>query len=138
MIEIRPDNFYLGFWHFQFPHIEPLTHSFGNVLGCVWRRLDKPEGPWTLRYRFRYTVDQKSFDSDDERNWYEMVLNKPSEGPKTDSGIRANIDKVMARMSGGFGSQVDFYELMCDGDQAQRKMIEKPPSFMEVQQWHTA
>ena len=42
---------------------------------------DEPGGPWKLTYRFRYFKDDKVFDSEDEKHWYEAV-DKENPGPE--------------------------------------------------------
>jgi|SRR5687767_7612447 len=61
-IVIKTENFYFGFW------TAVLSGHKGDVLGCLWR--EASDGTLYLKYRFRYFVDTKVFDSDDPKSWY--------------------------------------------------------------------
>lgn len=48
----------------------------GDWMGTIYRHAD---GPWLVEYRFRYYVDDKSWDSDDVKNFYAMTAPDGSE-----------------------------------------------------------
>lgn len=54
-------------WHFEFRGPRP-----GNFLAMIMR--DADDRPWYLQYRFRYYVDDKIFESDDDRSWFRAEL----------------------------------------------------------------
>lgn len=62
MIEIKMDNYYIGVWTAQVTGSRP-----GDWMAMAWR---EPDGKWYLKYRFRYHVDDRKFNSGDERRWY--------------------------------------------------------------------
>jgi hypothetical protein len=68
-----------------------------NVFGALQRE----DGKWILRWRFRHYVDDKAHDSDDEKTWYHI---EPSDEA---TGLRALSDLVritcMARGIHGVG-----------------------------------
>jgi len=66
-------------------------------LGSVWREGNQ----YVMEYRFRYHVDDKTFDSKDKKNWYraKIAANTTTEDELI-SAIRT-IVKVMWQVSGG-------------------------------------
>ncbi len=68
-----------------------------DYLGAVWR-----EGNvYVMEYRFRYYVDDKTFDSEDKKNWYriEMAVDKVTEDELI-SSMRMVVE-LMWKKSGG-------------------------------------
>lgn len=78
-----------------------------DYLCSVWRT---EEGGLVCKYRFRYYVDDKSFDSDDKKNWYEMELKKSDFAAEQHliANMRMVVD-LLGKSSGG-----ETYELMMD------------------------
>lgn len=66
MIEFSDDT--VGIWFVGLPD--------SDWLASIFMKDDKP----CLVYRFRYHVDDKSFDSKDEKNWYHMEPNETHAG----------------------------------------------------------
>ena len=59
-IEIKEGRYFACYWFFS-------GHCF-DWLCALYR--DLPDGEWTVQYRFRYYVDEKTHDSDDEKSWW--------------------------------------------------------------------
>ena len=61
-IEFKKDRYFTGIW-------------FGNLfpdqdfMGAMY----KEGNDWVIKYRFRYIVDDKIFDSDDTKSWYTLI-----------------------------------------------------------------
>lgn len=74
MIEIVPGNYYVGFW----TAVLPIAMK-GDYMACLW--LDEKASNWKLVYRFRYHEDDKSFDSNDRKQWhgFSMSLDVPED-----------------------------------------------------------
>ena len=64
------------------------------------------EGELKAIYRFRYYVDDKAFDSEDKKNWWEMTSTKTI--AETVENFREIYDKLW-QLSGG-----DHYEILMD------------------------
>ncbi len=60
----------------------------GDWLGSVW----KTDKGYEIAYRFRYYVDDKTFDSEDKKHWYKSEISK-------DSGDEAKVIQVMRDVS---------------------------------------
>lgn len=63
MIELRDGDYIVGVWIAPLP---PQLGRPGNLMATLWRRDDI----WHLVWRFRYFVDDKVFESADEKSWY--------------------------------------------------------------------
>ena len=74
-------------------------------LGAVWRT---DEGT-ILRYRFRYYVDDKTFDSDDKKSWYEVGPMKKTEEEAIE--MARYVVKMLAEKAGSKS-----WETLNDGD----------------------
>lgn len=117
MIKFSEDT--IGVWYVQIPE--------GDWLASIFKEDGKP----CLVYRFRYYVDDKSFDSDDEKNWYKM---EPKDGD-------ADLDKLIetTRMVAGLTAaraDSEVYELMMkdfDDSSAFFKEFQKAP-FVSIQE----
>ena len=86
----------------------------------------EPEQKYELTYRFRYYKDDKAFDSDDKRNWYEGICT----GTRSyvTAAIRATA-KALEETADG-----DLYELLNDHgyDQFIREFQDMPFVFMRM------
>lgn len=92
MIEFSEDT--IGIWFVGLPK--------GDWLASVFTEDDKP----CLIYRFRYHVDDKAFDSDDEKNWYRLA-------PKGAGGVDKLVETVrFIAGSMAAGADTEVYELM--------------------------
>jgi len=60
-IELKPGRYYVGVWW--------MAWTGGDWMACIWNDGERE----CLQYRFRYHVDDKVFDSDDQKSWYEMT-----------------------------------------------------------------
>ena len=65
---ITIDDSILGIWAFSIPN--------GDYLASLNKL---PDGSFRLLYRFRYYRDDKAFDSEDVKNWYEGILSPDHE-----------------------------------------------------------
>lgn len=87
MINLTENTYCLGLWYVQ-----------GD--GCDWLAAvtREPNEPFVMRYRFRYYVDDKGFDSDDVKSWWEARF------PDLDENkIIRSIDKSVTDLQrGGF------------------------------------
>ncbi len=81
-------------------------------LGAVWREGDD----YVLEYRFRYYVDDKTFDSKDRKNWYRTVITGGQPEDKV-VGVMREMARMLWSESGG-----KRYELMMDGGGIVRMM----------------
>jgi hypothetical protein len=94
-------------------------------LASIWME----DGKATMAYRFRYYKDDKTFDSEDEKNWYGVGSTDPSPD-KLVLATRMIADK-MAKMAGE-----EVYELMmadCGSEKAFMEEFAKAP-FVDMQQ----
>jgi len=93
---LKLDENVVGIWYVQLPE--------GDWLASVFMEDDKP----CLEYRFRYYVDDKSFDSADEKNWYRMQPTGPADLNKLVETVR-----VIAGLTAARGKS-EVYELMME------------------------
>lgn len=61
-IEIKKENHYIGIL------FADIATPAGDILGTAWR---EPSGKVVTKLRVRYHVDDKAFDSEDIKRWYE-------------------------------------------------------------------
>ncbi len=69
-IELLPGDYILGFWFAE-------DKDKNNWFSCIKKAKDSAE--WDVRYRFRYNVDDKIFNSKDKRSWYHFISRGQSE-----------------------------------------------------------
>jgi len=84
---------------------------FVGLPGSDWlASISKVDGEATLVYRFRYHVDDKSFDSEDRKNWYQCTI--PA------SGVERLVDDVrtLAKLMELNGGEEAYELLMEDFD----------------------
>lgn len=126
MLEIKPENYYLGMWYMELPG--------GNWLCSAYHEKDQPEDNWTLLMRFRWYKDDKIFDSDDRRNWYTMKA--VGESAEQVTAHMTVIAEQMLKMADAqdFQTQLSHYEINGNGDAFAKMVIERPPPFMHAQQ----
>ena len=74
---------------------------------CAWDQTDwmavlfrEGSGPWTLRYRFRYYVDDRALDSDDRKSVTDVVA-KPDAGAEVSATMEATTDSLLELMKVG-------------------------------------
>lgn len=72
-------------WHANFPN--------GDFLGAV----EVIDEGWALKYRFRYVLDDKVWDSKDKKNWYEF-RSRPG-GPVTIDEMIKAADEIFTAMT---------------------------------------
>jgi pullulanase/glycogen debranching enzyme len=102
-IDIKPEYHYAGLWRAQ------LVQSEGDFLAVVFHDTER----WRLVYRFRYYVDNKVFNSDDRKSWYEWRSDRPTakeDMVKTLNGI------IQLGRETGFLKEASFLSCDCDGD----------------------
>jgi hypothetical protein len=66
MIEIHEKTYILGFWFCEDPK------TLNNWLYAVVKNPE--DNHWRCNYRFRYSKDDKIWDSDDEKSWWKMKI----------------------------------------------------------------
>ena len=75
--------------------------------------LIRPDGePWKVKYRFRYFLDGKAFDSADEKHWYEYQA-------EPDDDLEDVLEKLSFMMNAirtHFKQEPTFEKLECRGD----------------------
>jgi len=96
VIEFSEDT--IGIWFVGMPE--------SDWLASIYMKDDKP----CLVYRFRYHVDDKSFDSKDQKNWYQMEPNE------ADPGDLKKLLEVVRTIAGLMAAQAEteVYELMME------------------------
>lgn len=84
-IELSDTSTILGHWFTNIPG--------GDFMATVYR--DNNDSPWQLRYRFRYHVDDKAFNSQDIKNWYQGT----AEPGKSEQELFDQVDGVVKMMT---------------------------------------
>tara|TARA_Y100000310_G_C20644506_1_gene795798 strand:- start:1060 stop:1437 length:378 start_codon:yes stop_codon:yes gene_type:complete len=79
-----------------------------NWMATIFRR---GEGPWQGEYRFRYFMDNKAHDSEDERSWYE------GQAPDSSDESLQGLMEAMRTAGGGMAEhlEVPFEEIPVGG-----------------------
>lgn len=105
MIEIREDSFYHHLW-------------FVGAKGVDWLALlFKHKGEtWTCVYRFRYHEDDKAFDSNDRKSWYEIRSSSTEETPP-ESFVKA-ISHIAGMTADHFQGEIHSVPIRGDGKAA--------------------
>ncbi len=97
---IQEGTYFYGIWIIDTPEV--------NYMAC----LSKPkDGDWEFQYRFRYTVDDKVFDSEDIKNWYSFRVNKS----ESIDALLPGILNILRTIANKMGATLDFIELKMDG-----------------------
>lgn len=91
----------LGTWYVPF--------TGGDWLAAIERGSDA----YHLIYRFRYYVDDKSFDSDDTKNWYEGDISLDTDEAVIEH-MRDMVDKIVNFL--GTTEETAPVELLMEGD----------------------
>lgn len=119
MIDFDAMEYCLAFWFAEW-EARNAKERPGSWLAGVWR--EKNADHWTLKYRFRYYVDAKIFDSDDERSVYEFQpeLETPEAKLLESVGVVAALNKAR------FRCEVDFVLVRGDAEAAMKKLMERP------------
>lgn len=102
-IEIRPENYYWGMWY--------ASHEKGDLMGAAWK---EPGGNWILRFRFRTYKDDRVFDSEDTKSWYELRAKDGEDKTMEEmqhkftailaiTGVRANVQSLSFIPCKGYG-----------------------------------
>lgn len=89
----------------------------------------EPEAKYKLTYRFRYYKDDKAFDSEDKKNWYE------GEVTGTRSYVIAAMRHVAQTLAEKSGEAGPVYEVLNDGDvqKFRRTLGDMPFVFMRAE-----
>jgi hypothetical protein len=120
-IEIGPDAFVVGIWHFELPERLSEFGKGGNYLGILWRHEHEPS-TWHLRYRFRHYRDLETvWESNDTFHCYELIARGDEET------VRSQIDAVIqyaARVAGG--ALVDYTQVRGGAQLAHERMLNLP------------
>ena len=88
MIDMEKDDYIIGCWFAGGPKSDWLAHLYarkGEIVG---------------KYRFRYHKDDKAFDSQDEKNWYQVG---PLEDTSENRAKTAEAFTIMYEASYAFG-----------------------------------
>jgi len=90
----------------------------------------QPGECWRLEYRFRYYVDDKSFDSDDRKSWYAFTAKSPTDGPEElTEALRALAGLCLARFRG----DIWVLDINGNGDDAMRALDTMPWTASRVE-----
>jgi hypothetical protein len=71
-------------------------------MATLWK---DAEGPWRCDYRFRYYKDDKSFDSEDEKNWYAFAAPDDWTKERAVAFLKSMADQLVEK---GFGSELSW------------------------------
>jgi len=116
MIEFTENTYCLGIWYLQ--------DETRDWLAAVTR-----EGEFVARYRFRYYRDDKAWDSDDVKNWWEARC--PG---KTEDQIIAMIDDVAAALRRqGFSTSEPWRRIVRGNSEAVLEALKQAP-FSHIRQ----
>jgi len=128
MIEIKPEDYYLGMWFFELPDQFSRFGKGGDFMLCVQRKKTEPT-TWQITFRFRYKKDGRIWDSDDEKSWYRATATGKTEAQMEQDmhGFIKTIGVAAARIA-------DFFPIRGDGDEFARKIQESPPPWMHAKQ----
>lgn len=96
MIEFSEDT--VGVWFVGLPDSDWLAS------------ISMEDGKPCLVYRFRYHVDDKSFDSKDKKNWFRM---EPNKGESGDVEKLVDVVRAMAALM-ALKSNTEVYEIMME------------------------
>lgn len=100
IFEIKKEHYYHGMWRANIPN--------GDILAVMWRE-DKT---WYFRYRYRWTKDNKIWDSADKKSVYEI---KAPDRP----GVQEHLYRTISELFGALESAkliVDLVYYSCNGD----------------------
>jgi len=95
MIEFVDGDYIAGVW------VAPLPEAVGrpgNFLATLYWRT----GVWHLIYRFRYFVDDKIFDSADERSWYHASMPQAAMTKEEGHRLAETLADLVQSMRGRF------------------------------------
>ena len=110
MIELTDKTRVHGFW-------------FCGARGIDWLAvvIKQGDGAWEAIYRFRYHVDDKTFDSDDEKHWYKIAphgANPALYGPEAPAVLVQAMTNIAQKISIEFGSKLEYIDVRGDGHAA--------------------
>ena len=89
-------------------------------LAGAWETDDE----YIAMYRFRYYVDDKTFDSNDKKNWYKMTVKK--ETVSKEKFIQTMQEVVRILWTGGGGKRYEIFMENGDVKQLMNKMAKWP------------
>lgn len=90
-------------------------------MGSVFRK----EGePWTFLYRFRYHVDEKTFDSDDVKHWY--CLKSDSFDDECPARLVESVRFIVKLIEAQFEAKADVVLIEGNGEKAFEMISARP------------
>ena len=112
-IEFKEGVRYIGIFFVQWPDFGKV--DAGNLLLALWEEDDRAK----FKYRFRYFRDEKVFESQDVRNWYE------AEGKlASDRKLMAQFTSVCKMIAGVSEAEIaDAIYINGDAEAAMRAML---------------
>jgi len=126
MIEISPENYYVGMWFFEFPERLSRYGKGGDFMLCLQRKLTEPT-TWHIIYRFRHKKDGRIWDSDDEKVWFQGTA-----ANKTEAEIERDMQTYIGKISMVAGTVADFFDIHGNGDVMTEKIRLSPPPWMHA------
>ncbi len=126
MIEINPENYYIGMWFFELPKHFSRFGNGGDFMMCVSRKKTEPT-TWKIVFRFRHKKDDRIWDSDDEKSWYSATATN-----KTEAQIEQDMHDYIKTIGVVAHEIGDFFPIHGDGDEFARKITESPPKWMHA------
>lgn len=88
-------------------------------MACVWNDGEREH----LQYRFRYHVDDRVFDSDDRKSWYELAR----DGIRPDAVVIAEMNTVVRALGAEIGAdEIEYIYIGGDSEKAYRAIINAP------------
>lgn len=82
-IEMKDGRYFKAMMNFEFRKNSmvigiPKPEHDGNILAALYTD-DADKKSWTLVFRFRYYMDEKTYDSSDERKWFKAKITNNEE-----------------------------------------------------------
>jgi hypothetical protein len=119
-MELKEKDYLIGIWWF------PLPNNEGDVMGSVVKKHET--GKWHLEYRFRYHKDDKVFDSEDRKSWYDATM----DGNTPEKVVFESTDKLFNIFAMKAGSIIDYFDVRGDVTVFMQKTQQSPPPWMHT------
>ena len=97
-MNLTENDYILGIWFAE-------AKDGNNFVMTVKRDKDKPK-QWTGEYRFRYKVDDKVFESEDKKSFYEFTISD-----LTEEEVLAKIENIFNFIKIGYSAKSEYIEI---------------------------
>ena len=130
-IEIKPENYYVGFW---FTNPGKAENRQVDMMGCIWQEKD---GPWKATYRFRYynKDSQHAFDQKDEKSWYGFEFPADASDEEIEK-VKEGFDLIFQMTADRNESKFEFHEVDGDGMKAMKILKDAPFTHFQTFEQH--